>query len=123
MWEYFNNNPLGKRVGDCSVRAVSVALGVDWNTAYLMTTVKAYQNKDMPSSNDVIIKVLSDYGFKKIDHPEQCTYCYTVKEYCEMNKKGIFVLFLDGHVVTAIDGNYFDSWDSGEQLIMCIWGK
>ena len=36
MWREFNNNPKGHRVGDCAVRAVSVALGVDWDTAYAM---------------------------------------------------------------------------------------
>lgn len=28
MWQKFNENPCGRNVGDCAVRAVSVALGV-----------------------------------------------------------------------------------------------
>lgn len=37
MYMYFNNNPLGRRtVGDCSVRAISKALGVSWDEAHDM---------------------------------------------------------------------------------------
>lgn len=31
MFIYYNPNRLGKRVGDCAVRAVSKALNVDWD--------------------------------------------------------------------------------------------
>lgn len=27
---YFNNNPVGRRTGDCVVRAISKALGIGW---------------------------------------------------------------------------------------------
>lgn len=33
MWEYFNPNPAGRMVGDCSVRAISAALDVSWDEA------------------------------------------------------------------------------------------
>lgn len=33
-YKAFNNNPKGQRVGDCAVRAVSKALGKDWEDAY-----------------------------------------------------------------------------------------
>ena len=37
MWIKYNPNPVGRTTGvDCSVRAVSKALGVDWETAYVM---------------------------------------------------------------------------------------
>lgn len=29
MWKYYNPNPVGKKTGDCSVRAVAKALDVD----------------------------------------------------------------------------------------------
>ena len=31
----YNPNPVARRVGDCAVRAVSKALGVDWEQAFL----------------------------------------------------------------------------------------
>ena len=53
MWVEFNNNPAGRRVGDCAVRAISVALGVDWERAYAMIAKNGYLMGDMPSSNSV----------------------------------------------------------------------
>ena len=35
MFEFYNPNPHGRRVGDCVVRAVSKALDQDWQTTYL----------------------------------------------------------------------------------------
>ena len=34
MFVRFNNNPAGRTVGDCAVRAISVALGITWEEAY-----------------------------------------------------------------------------------------
>ena len=52
-WKQYNENPAGRNVGDCAVRAVSVALGVDWETAFAMIANNAFQMADMPSSNSV----------------------------------------------------------------------
>lgn len=42
MWKKYNPNPYGRAVGDCSVRAVAKALGIDWSTAYMLTTKAGY---------------------------------------------------------------------------------
>lgn len=35
MYIHFNNNPLGRRTADdCSIRAVSKALGISWDEAH-----------------------------------------------------------------------------------------
>lgn len=33
MYIYFNNNPSGRSVGDCAIRAISKALDIDWEDA------------------------------------------------------------------------------------------
>lgn len=121
MWEYFNNNPLGKRVGDCSVRAVSVALGVDWNTAYLMTTGSGFRFKDMPSSDAVWGAVLRSNGFKREVIPNSCPDCYSAKDFCLDHKRGIYVLGFGGHVATVKDGRLMDSWDSSSETPVYVW--
>ena len=44
---YYNENPTGRHVGDCSVRAVSKALDIDWETAYCMICANGFQMGDM----------------------------------------------------------------------------
>jgi len=58
MWKKFNNNPAGRNVGDCAVRAISVALSVDWETAFAELVASAFFMCDMPSSDAVWCAVL-----------------------------------------------------------------
>lgn len=46
-YKYFMNNPVGARVGDCAVRAISKALGISWEDAYTELVVAGYQMADM----------------------------------------------------------------------------
>jgi hypothetical protein len=34
MFKYYNANPLGRHVSDCSVRAISLATGRSWDETY-----------------------------------------------------------------------------------------
>lgn len=52
-WEYFNPNPAGNRVGDCAVRAICKATGLDWETVFAGLMVQACTLSDMPSANYV----------------------------------------------------------------------
>ena len=53
MFLEYNPNPAGRKVGDCSVRAVAKALNTDWETAYLMLASNGFAMGDMPSSDSV----------------------------------------------------------------------
>lgn len=123
MWVEFNNNPLKRRVGDCSVRSIAKALDVDWETAYALLVTNGYAMCDMPSSNIVSNSVLRQHGFKKASVSNKCPDCFSVKDFCELNKRGVYVLYTDGHVVTVVNGDYYDAWDSGDKIPMAIWYK
>ena len=53
MYHYYNPNPEGRNVGDCSVRAVSKALCQDWDTTYWGLALEGALLRDMPSANAV----------------------------------------------------------------------
>ena len=42
MWQFYNPNPHGNRVIDCTVRALCKALDTDWDTAYCMIAAETY---------------------------------------------------------------------------------
>ena len=121
MYIGFNNNPEGKAVGDCVVRAISKALGLHWEDAYIALVTEGYKHHDMPSSNYVWGMLLYDHGFDR--RMPACSRCFTVEEFTRENPEGIFVIATDSHVVTAIDGDYFDSWDSGDKIVNYFWHK
>lgn len=123
-WRYFNENPTGRvNVGDCSVRAVSVALGVDWETAFALIANNAFQMGDMPSSNSVIGSVLRQNGFYRHIVPNSCPDCFTLEEFAEEHQNGIYVVFTNNHVVTIRDGVILDSWDSSNETPIFYWSK
>ena len=123
MYVHFNNNPTGKNVGDCAVRAVSKALGVDWETAYLMIVKNGYEMGDMPSSNSVWGAVLRQNGFYRQSIPNTCPDCYTAEDFCRDNPRGVYVLGFGNHVATVIDGKLYDSWQSSNEIPQYVWYK
>jgi len=112
----FNPNPNKNFVGDCVIRAISLATNKDWDATYVNLVIYGYRMADMPSSNNVWGKYLIDNGFRKMPIPDRCPNCYTVKDFCEDHKHGLYVLATGTHVLTVMDGNYYDSWDSGEEV-------
>lgn len=63
-YENINPNPKGKNVGDCTVRAISLATEQDWEKVYLDLCIQGYMMSDMPSSNDVWGKYLTERGWQ-----------------------------------------------------------
>lgn len=117
----WNPNPVGRRVGDCAVRAIAKALGVDWETAFVMIASNGFSMGDMPSSDSVWGATLRQHGFYRMSIPDTCPDCYTVTDFCNDNPKGVFVLGFGGHVATVVDGDLFDSWDSSSEIPQFVW--
>ncbi len=123
MWKQYNPNPTGRNVGDCAVRAVSVALGVDWEEAYAMLATNGFSMGDILNSNSVTGATLRQHGFKRANIPNECPDCFSVADFAKSNQKGVFMLGTGTHVVTVRDGNYIDSWDSGDEVPVYVWYK
>lgn len=121
MYIDFNPNPVGRRVGDCSVRAIAKALGIDWETAYAMTVSNGFAMGDMPSSDSVWGAVLRQNGFQKKAIPNTCPDCYTFADFARDNPKGTFVLGTGSHVATIVDGDIYDSWNSSDEIPIYVW--
>lgn len=123
MWIRYNPSPIRARVGDCVIRAISKVLDLSWDKVFILIVVKAYQMYDMPSSNAVWGEVLRDHGFTRHVIPDTCPKCYSIQEFCQDNPTGVFVLGTGNHVVAVIDGKYYDSWDSGNEIPIYYWSK
>ena len=116
MYIYYNPNPLKLSVGDCTIRAISKVTNQTWKQTYLDLLTQGFIMYDMPSSNRVWSKLLKLYGFRKFYIPDMCPDCYTIKEFCYDHPIGEFVVGTGEHVVAVINGNYYDSWDSGNEI-------
>ena len=103
-FSYFNPNPEGKQVGDCTVRAIAKATGKSWDETYVGLCLR-------------------QQGFTRNVVPNTCPDCYTVEEFARDHPHGMYVLALSSHVVCVEDGKYFDSWDSGNEIPLFYWEK
>lgn len=123
MWVQYNPNPVGRNVEDCSIRAISKALDIDWEKAYALVTTYGFNMGDMPHSNSVWGAVLRNNGFYRASLPDNCPDCYTAENFCKDHSKGVYVLGFGRHVATVIDGNLYDSWDSSKEIPQYYWYK
>lgn len=120
---FYNPNPEGKRVGDCVIRAISKLTNKDWESTYVAIAVQGFAMHDMPSANHVWGTYLHEHGYKRFVIPDMCPDCYTVKDFCIDNPVGKYLLAIGTHVVAVEDGNYFDTWDSGDEIPIYYWKK
>lgn len=122
-YQNYNPNPNHSRVGDCAVRAICKATGRDWEEAYTALCAKGFELRDMPSSDAVWGKLLRDEGFHRRIIPETCPDCYTVAQFANDHPEGVYVVKVGEHVLAVEDGDYFDTWDSGEETPLYYYEK
>ena len=123
LYKFFNPNPAGKMVRDCVVRAICKAENLSWEFAYLSICAAGLVEYDMPDGNDVWGIYFKNRGYTREYIPNTCHDCYTVRRFCEEHPKGLFVLCTGNHAVTVVDGDYYDAWDSGNEVPMYFWTK
>ena len=121
MWVKCNPNPWGKSVGDCVVRAISVATERSWQDVYEDLCRMGRIMCDMPSSNAVWGTFLEKEGYRQRLLPDTCPRCMTVRAFADRFPMGTYIVGTGQHVVAIIDKSYFDSWDSGDEIINTYW--
>ena len=118
----YNPNPEGKRTDDCVIRAIAKVTGYDWERVYAELSVQGMKYHDLFEKNYVWINYLRGKGFNRYAIPNTCPECYTVEQFAEDHPRGTFLLGTGTHVVAVVDGDYYDSWDSGHEVpVFYLW--
>ena len=117
-YKYYNPHPFGKdyRTGDYVIRAISKVMHQSWDRTYLELCVQGYLMKDWGDSNQVWDSYLRGCNFVRKVIPNTCPDCYTISDFCKDNPYGEFIVATGTHVVAVVNGNYYDSWDSGNEV-------
>ena len=123
MFVLSNPNPNGSYVEDCVIRAISIVTDKPWDEIYINVVLQGFIMKNMPSVNKVWGNYLSSIGFKNYLLPNTCPDCYTIRDFCRDNPVGTFILATGSHVVAVKDGDYYDTWDSGDQMPASVWRR
>lgn len=123
MFVQFNPNPNGIYADDCLVRAIALVTGRSWDYVYIELGLQGFIMKNMPSANKVWGNYLRSIGFVEYPFFNVCPDCYTVRDFCYDHPFGTFILATGSHVIVVIDGDYYDAWDSGDEMPLSVWRR
>ena len=132
-FHFYNANPKGKKTCDCSIRAVSTALGLSYEETAREMLEYTFKTGLMINDPKHIDKFLCSKGWVKCNQPRKSDNTrYTGIEFCEnaMNY-GIAKFNYDvtrvianmgtQHIVAIMDGKIYDTWDSSWCRVGCLW--
>lgn len=115
MFIYYNANPYGRLVNDCTVRAISLATGETWNKTYKELSDFARMQGSMFDDVTYIDSYL-DIKFDKI-YQRDNNQKLTVEEFINKNSIGIFLITMRGHITCCINGVIYDTFYPGDRLV------
>lgn len=116
MWVKINPNPGKRHVGDCVIRAIAVATGKPWLNVYDELYLLGRDTYDMMSGNETWGLYLYRMGFDPFLLPDACPECVTVREFARHFPEGSYIVGTGSHAVAIVDGDWFDTWDSGDTV-------
>lgn len=116
MFKYLNVNPEGKAIGDCVIRAISLALGIDYSDA-----IESLLKNSEYFNCDLLVKecygnMLDDLGFKKYYGMGR-----TVKEVAEDFYRDKLLIRIDGHLTCSLYGDIYDIWNTSSEIVDVFW--
>lgn len=118
-----NPNPQNNFTGDCVIRAISIAEDKPWDDIFIDLMVESFELKDIPSANHVWGSYLHKIGYRRSIIPNNCPDCYRTKDFVSDYPYGTYILATGSHVIAVKDGNYYDTWDSGDEIPAYFWKK
>jgi hypothetical protein len=110
--------------GDCGARAMAIALGLDYKTAYNQLA-QANKDKGFAKSarngiyKDVYSNVLAKHGWVWLSAPK----LVGRKAKCSDMPSGIVIARQAGHYVSVINGVPNDTFDSSQKMVYGYWAK
>ena len=135
MWRRININPKNQDVGDCTIRAISMALNQNWYLTHSDLCALSRQMADMPSSNRVLFEYLKLRGYTRHTIETECPNCLSVIDFCNNHPVGEYLLstcdyvsankivVTASHMIFCAYGTYYDSWNSGREIPLYYFEK
>jgi hypothetical protein len=95
--------------------------GKSWEDAYTDLCNYGLLIHDMPNKDSTLSLYLTEKGFKRYALPDKCPICYTIRDFAHDHPYGEYILLTSSHAVPLINGTYYDTSDSGDEIISYYW--
>lgn len=114
-----NKKDLKDKVGDCSIRAFTKALKMEWLEVFDSLYPYAREAQCLFNQKGAYEPFLKDRGWVYI--PLKRDDKQTVTNFVSNHKGGTYILYIKvgfgTHLVTVEDGYFWDTWDCGQKYI------
>lgn len=114
----------GWDTGDCTVRALAVALGWSYTQAwdrlyYLQGKHKACSFKlaEFLRRDPEALQCVSYVPCKVVRGQKRMTGA----QFCKLNPQGRYILRCAHHITVVVDGRLLDRWDCSKKCVYCAW--
>jgi hypothetical protein len=121
MWIRANPNPKKKNVPDCVIRAISITTGQTWYEVYDGLYLVGREECSVPNDDNIWGRYLYQMGFVPFLLPDNFPRSITVREFVKMFNEGTYIIGTGNHAIAVINGDYYDSWDSGGVMASFFW--
>ncbi len=119
-----NKKDLKDNHGDCVIRALTKVTEKSWLEVFDGLVPIARELQCLPNNKFCYEKYLKESGFTYHGvSNKKGTKRPTVESFTKTHKQGTFLLRVANHVVAAVNGSYYDTWDSGEYCLYGYWEK
>jgi hypothetical protein len=125
-WKYYqpNKKDLKDDYGDCVIRALTKAMSKEWLEVFEELLPYARELQCMPNGKPCYEKYALANGFKYVGiSNKKGTKRPTVQSFALAHKEGTYILRVAHHIVTVVDGYFYDTWDSGDSSLYGYWVK
>lgn len=120
IFKYTNPHPKNKKnLGDCTIRALSIATGKDWLTIYDELVELGRELLAPPIDNLVINKYMDEIGTRipAIVNGKRLT----AKDLCKLKGNHTYVISTAHHLACVKNKKLRDTWDSSFKSGYIIW--
>ena len=121
MWINVNPNPKHRAGSDCVIRAICFAFDMGWYDVYDDLCRVGRMDCDWGCNDTVWGHYLLMRGCTPVVLPKKCPRCITIADFANRYPDGTYIIGTGGHAVAVINGDYYDSWDSGNELASFFW--
>lgn len=114
MFRYYNANPLGRNVNDCTVRAISLATGRTWDDTFEELSKFAQAQAIMVDE----VAYIDEYLERRYTKVCDCEGLgITVEDFINSHSNGIYLITMAGHITCSINGIVYDTFDPSSRFI------
>lgn len=123
-FHFHNENPKGRRTGDCVIRAIAHATGDGWEDTLTGLYQVALKVKSELACKDCYERYLAEKGWIKHPQPrKEDRTKYTIAEWCKKNRSKTMIVGVANHLTCIIGGRCNDIWDCTNMSVLNYWTK